>query len=123
MSYDLDELAQKYSLQIASIRFATTTNLGGTILIGTNAAGMGAVIHAVYFQASAWAQVQIDKATGGSTYWSGFAGQTPLYEPTRIPCDGGTAVFCEASPIATNAGSGVLRVWFTWQRTSGGASL
>ena len=123
MSYDLDQLAQKYSLQIASIRFATATNLGGTTLIASPGANAAIVIHGVWFQASAWAQAAIEKATAGSTYWTGYAGQAPLYEPVRVVCDAGASVAVEANTIATNAGSGLLRVWFTTQKAAGGTVL
>jgi hypothetical protein len=123
MSYDLDQLAQKYSLQVASIAFATTTNLGGTTLIASPGANAAIVIHGVWFQASAWAQAAIEKATTGSTYWTGYAGQAPIYEPTRIVCDAGASIVVEANTIATNAGSGVLKVWFSIQQAAGGKSL
>lgn len=123
MSYDLDQLHQKYGLQVASIQFATATNLGGTALIAAPSANIAIIIHGVWFQASAWAQAAIEKATAGTTYWTGYAAQAPIYEPTRIVCDAGTGVFVEANTIATNAGSGVLRVWFTTQQAGGGTAL
>ena len=123
MSYDLDQLAQKYSLQVASIRFATASNLGGTTIIASPGANAAIIIHGVWFQASAWTQVAVEKATAGSTYWTGYAGQAPVYEGTRIVCDAGASIAVEANTIGGSSGSGVLRLWFSVQQAAGGKSL
>ena len=119
MSYDLDALHQKYGLQVASLRFATITDLAGATLIAA-ASGAQAVIHQVVYISSSWSQVQIARATGAaSAYWVGYAGQTAIYEPTRIVCDSSANIVGENASIAVTSGSGVLRVYFTLQKSTG----
>lgn len=116
MSYDLETLASRYSLQIGSIRFSTSTDLAGTAVIPATT-GASPVIHAVVLQASAYFPVQLEKASGAaSAYWIGFGNQTALSEQTRIVCDSGTAVFAEAT---AGIGSGVLRVYYSLYKGAG----
>jgi hypothetical protein len=119
MSYDLDQLHQKYGVQVASVQFATITDLAGLTLVPAVAGGQN-VIHQVLYISSSWSRVQLARATGaGSAYWVGYAGQTALYEPTRIVGDSGASIICENASIGITSGSGVVRVWFTVQKSTG----
>lgn len=125
MSYDLDQLHQKYGLNFASVRFATQSDMVGVTLIPA-VAGAEAVVHQIAFAASAWAQVQLDRATGAaSAYWTGFAGQTQLVEGVRIVGDASAAIFADLASVSAVTGSGFLHVWYCYQRAtnSGGASI
>ena len=119
MSYDLDCLHQKYGLQLASVKFATVSDLAGTTIIPGVAGQMG-VIHQVTWAASSWAQMSMGPATAlGTTNWIGYSGQATEPELTRIPCDSGASIFAFLSSVAVTTGSGFLHVYFTYQKSSG----
>jgi hypothetical protein len=119
MSYDLDCLHQKYGLQVASVKFATVADLGGTTIIPGVAGQMG-VIHQITWAASSWAKMSIGVSTAaGTTAWVGYSGQATEPELTRIPCDSGASVFAFLASVAIVPGSGFLHVYFTYQKSSG----
>lgn len=120
MSYDLESLKNKEGLTVASLSFSSSTDLAGTIWIATQANAQ-AILHQVFLQASAFARVTVERATGAaSAYWTGFGNQTAIVEGVRIPIDAGSAAFVEAN---AGIGSGVLRGWFSVHPTPTGGGL
>lgn len=119
MSYDLESLKVKEGMQIASLSFSSSTDLAGTIWIATQANAQ-AILHQVLLQASAFARLNVERATGAaSSYWTAFGNQTAVVEGVRIPIDAGSAAFVEAN---AGIGSGVLRGWFTIHPTPAGGT-
>lgn len=122
MSYDLDALHQKYGIQVASVKFATVSDLAGTTII-PGVANQCGVIHQIVFAASSWAKMSLGLSTAaGTTVWTGYAGQTCEPEPTRILCDSGASVFAFLASIAVTPGSGFFHAYFSYQK-SGGTNL
>lgn len=119
MSYDLELLHARSALSVASVRFASATDLAGTAVIPA-VTGAAAVVHAIYLQASAYFPVQLERTTAAaSAYWIGFGNQTPTQENTRFQCDVSSAVFLSGT---NGLGSGVVRIYYTYNRSTGNTS-
>lgn len=119
MSYDLDALHAKYGLAVASVTFATVSDVNGTTII-PGVSNQRGVIHQVSFISSQWAQLRITAATAlGTTIWTGFAGQTPLVESTRTPCDAGASIFAHVASVAAVTGNGIIHVYYTYEKSGG----
>jgi hypothetical protein len=125
MSYDLDSLHNKYAVQIASVAFTASAGRSSVTLV-TAASGQAVVIHQVLAAASVWSQFVITESTAAATtVWQGNAGQTTLYEPTRVLTTASTTLVMNATGIGADAGNGFIRIYFTRQAapTSGGANI
>jgi hypothetical protein len=119
MSYDMESLHAKGAVAIASVKFATSSDIAGLTLIAA-AAGAAPVIHQISFAASSWANIQFGRATAAaSSYWNAYAGQTPITEPTRIICDASANVYADLASVAVVTGNGFIRAWYTMQKGAG----
>lgn len=119
MSYDLESLKLKEGLSVASLVFATGTDMAGTAFIASVLNGQ-AIIHQIFLQASAFATVQLGQVTAAASgNWIGFGNQTAIVEPVRIPVPTATGVYLSG---ANGVGNGVIRVWYTKESVPAGAA-
>jgi hypothetical protein len=119
MSYDLDQLHQKYGIQVASVQFGTSVERSSIALIAA-VAGAAPVIHQVVAAASIYSVFRISVSTAaGTSVWVGMTGPANFYEGTRIMGDSSTALTMNATGVGADAGTGFLRVFFSMQKSTG----